>query len=282
MASTAIIPAHAVIAATNSQVSGDATPLPTGWIVGVSLDPYSPGSGFEAAVRARVDLLGPPDPNGTRPNLGSLWEGYVRSRGQPASIPNRYAFPGYAVQVVAASSTSLSVLGRAQARIEMADQEPVGAGFIFREPEGPASGDGDVAQVDLTNPGAGNPWPDNTVGAQTLERPEGAQSANNTTAAGGSARVYIYQAETSGGNVDLCTCAEAHQAASLNGFLSAARGAFTPSVTSSGVDGTDRGISLPDTVLRPGAKWRFTLRNLAAGDNLGQAFARVMRWAVIL
>lgn len=277
----AIIEAHAVIAAQNTQVTGDATPVPAGWIVGVSLDPYSPGSGFEAAVRARVDLLGPLNASGTRPNLGSMWSGYVRSRGQPASLPNRRAFAGYAVQVVAVGHSGLSVLGRAQCRIEITDVEPLGAGFIFNEPEGPASGDGDVGVVDMLDPAAGVQWAVTTVGAGTLERPDGASSANNTTAAGGSTRIYTYQIDD-GANTNLCVPAEAHQAASLNGFLSAARGAVTPSVTSSGVDGTDRGISLPDVVVKPGQRWSFPVRNLAAGDNLGQARARVQRWAVLV
>lgn len=262
--------------AANAQITGDAFPVKSnGYIVYAGFGPLA-GAG-RARVRARIDLLGPVAGDGTRPVLGSLWQGYARAGGQPMSIPNCPVERSWAVRVVAAASNGWTT-GRVTGQVWVSKDPLPGAPFVYTEPVGPQAGPGDLLKLDINDPATGTQYGLQTVGARTVAMVR-AWFGGGVWDATVATRVLEYYVDDGTNQVAIGVSTSMSTTPSTTYFFGAAGGA-APGNTANGA--LIIATNLPEVLLEPGYRHRPFVFQLQAGDELVQGFALMENWAVIL
>lgn len=259
---------------------GDVVDTTDGWVQLATVLPVA--AGLRAAIRARIELMGPPNANQVREVLGILWDGYVRAGGIRPSTPNLRVLHGWGVRVVAAGSASLAGTARVDARVLVTRVQPTGDAFVFQEPNGPDAGLGDYRTISLGDPAAGATYGNQTVPNQTLWMVWGSNMPLTTDATAGFSRVPTI----------------AFLDGSANGIGGSGARPVNPSIAATfrwarnqypsegagsnpgGGGATIPGGGVPVQVLQPADVVTFPIV-LAGGDNFGAGFMRVEEWAVI-
>lgn len=277
----ALLPAAAAgIVASAAPITGDVVDTTDGWIQMATVLPVA--AGLRAAIRARIELMGPPNANQTREVLSILWSGYVRAGGIKASTPNLRVYHGWGVRVVAAGSGSLAGTARVDARVLVTPEKPAGEGNIVQEPDGPEAGLGDYRTISLGDPAAGATYANQTVPGQSLWLIWGSAMPLVNDATGGFSRVPTI-AFLDGSANGIGGSGARPVNASIAGTIRWARGAVPSEGAGSnpGAGGaTIPGGGVPLQVAQPADVVTFPI-SLAAGDNFGAGFMRVEEWAVI-
>lgn len=237
--------------------------------------PLINAAGLQASIRARIDLLGA---NGE--NLGVLWEGYVRARGVKPSSPGIKVYTGWQVRLVVAASTTLAAATQVNARICVDPDVQPFPGFIFSEPIGPVSGQGDFQASVLANPAVNADYAAVTVGAQSIERLCYFRVAPTVkTLAGG-----IIVSLTNGADVVTEFVAIIEVGATGTNAIVGSPGPVSKTPSTAITVGASRSpLPLPnEAILQPGWVWQLIRDNPDAADNWNAGTAEVERWAVIL
>lgn len=258
--------------AADASTSGSMTVAAKGFVNLVA--PERNADGLRAALFGRVTVTRARVQNLVIP----LWAAYIGSnRGMPSK-------PGIPVDIgdtitltVGASTAWAGVAAQAPAVLVRIEDEPTPAPELTFEVPGPDSGLGDQSQVDLGNPAAGAQYAARTVGAQTIERVEG-MSGTFARAIAVNDSLRFLLAITNGTNAD--------EVAMPFTFLNSGTGTYDLGAARGNAGNTDStaqhsAVGLPSTPLPPAATWQFQINAIDGTDNLGQGYARVMRWATL-
>lgn len=269
-----LVPVTAAALAASSQGTKTVA-LPRGFITLVGRGPLSGGK--NAALRAKVELVA-----GDGLVLGTLWEGYVRAKGQPFSQPNLFVPDGWGVKLTVATSSAWAGTsnGAITFQVAVSPDPPTVAPWLFLEPPAEGSGPGDLTSLSLAAPGVNADYAEQTVPAQDRRRVTSFAAAPTTKTNAGS---LIFQRKVDGTNIDQQVPASIEVGATGTNTITGIRNPVSPSPVTAITLATTRVLmGLGEDVLPPGAKFQLKRDNPAVTDEWNAAFMGVEVWAVIV
>lgn len=276
------VPFRANALAANATVTGSWVEIgQDGYLVLVGF-PALTGAGL-ARVRAIVDLGSPVSGSDgqTRVVVGSMWEGYVRAAGSPPSMPNLPVGKGWAIRVRVAAATGWTT-GAVAGSAWVSKDKPTSQPFIWREPVGKASGPGDQATHDLTDPAANTAYTAYTVGAQERARPIGFLGEDVVDIGAGTDQILKFVV-TDGADIVVFVSSSTYLTQGGTYNIGGCVGGGVNFSDAAPLNGA-RSVSLPPDEYPAGYTFRPLVSNTAGVNpegNLAQGRMLVERWAVI-